>query len=384
MVAAGPDDRATPHCGRRPADRAVRLVRAPFDGREDIVAAGAVEFGHIAANAGISTVSAAVRLGLREQVRVLPGPGDQRPCRWQHPCDFEAQRISDFRRKSLCATSTEDVDSLFAYLFQCARQNAIVQYSVFVRPVLVDGIRVDRGKNLDPAQRAVPEGDQDAGHPLDPEEVLQVVHPAKDPVAPLRHRASPCGTDTAPEPHPLVAERGSALPEGAADANVPAKSPYVVSMEIVCAYGGFRWGFIWGITLGIRLGILLERHPLRPGKALVSGHVGGSAGIPDSLVHKPVNTSGRAGGRLASLPPLRPPLSFRHILHPLSILQCHSTLPFPPPCSWSALPFFARAPPHPAAPPTCGNRAARRSKMERAPESAISDNGNRATVRKES
>lgn len=86
-------------------------------------------------------------------------------------------------------------------------------------------------------------------------------------------------------------------------------SLYVVSMEIDSAYGHFRWGFIRGITLGIRLGILLERHPLRPAKTRVRGPVGGSAGIPDSLGHKPVNTSGRAGGRLpaVSAPRLSPP-----------------------------------------------------------------------------
>lgn len=50
--------------------------------------------------------------------------------------------------------------------------------------------------------------------------------------------------------------------------------------------------------MGIRLGILLERHPLRAAKTPVRGPIGGSAGIPDSLGRKPVNTSGRTGGRL--------------------------------------------------------------------------------------
>ena len=53
--------------------------------------------------------------------------------------------------------------------------------------------------------------------------------------------------------------------------------------------------------MGIRLGILLERHPLRPVKTPVRGAVGGSAGVPDSLVHKPENTSGRLDGRLRIL-----------------------------------------------------------------------------------
>jgi hypothetical protein len=76
-------------------------------------------------------------------------------------------------------------------------------------------------------------------------------------------------------------------------------SPSVATIEIDSAYGHFRRGFTWGITLGIRLGILLERHPISPAKTPVSGPVGGSAGIPDSPGHKPVKTSGPAGGRLA-------------------------------------------------------------------------------------
>lgn len=43
---------------------------------------------------------------------------------------------------------------------------------------------------------------------------------------------------------------------------------------------------MWGFTL--------EDHPLRIPKLLLIGAVGGSAGIPDSLGHKPVDTSGRA------------------------------------------------------------------------------------------
>lgn len=74
------------------------------------------------------------------------------------------------------------------------------------------------------------------------------------------------------------------------------RSPWVVSEEIDCAYGDFHWGFTWGITLWVRSGILLERHLLRQAKMPVSGPVRGSAGSPDSLVHKPVNTSGRARG----------------------------------------------------------------------------------------
>src|SRR5947208_6136879 len=46
--------------------------------------------------------------------------------------------------------------------------------------------------------------------------------------------------------------------------------------------------------LGFIRGIPLERHPLRPAKTQVTDTAGGSASIPDSLVHKPVDTSGRA------------------------------------------------------------------------------------------
>ncbi|CRK55179.1 hypothetical protein [Alloactinosynnema sp. L-07] len=79
-----------------------------------------------------------------------------------------------------------------------------------------------------------------------------------------------------------------------------------------------RWGFTRGITLGIRLGILLERHPLRAAKTPVRGPVGGSAGIPDSLGHKPVNTSGRTGGRLPALSALRSLPSSRCVLSVLT------------------------------------------------------------------
>lgn len=45
--------------------------------------------------------------------------------------------------------------------------------------------------------------------------------------------------------------------------------------------------------MGFIRGITLEDHPLRPAKMLVTGTAGGSAGVPDSLGHKPVDTSGR-------------------------------------------------------------------------------------------
>jgi len=48
-----------------------------------------------------------------------------------------------------------------------------------------------------------------------------------------------------------------------------------------------------GINLGFIPGYLLERYPLHPTKPLHRPNVRGSAGIPDSLAHKPVDTSGR-------------------------------------------------------------------------------------------
>ena len=49
--------------------------------------------------------------------------------------------------------------------------------------------------------------------------------------------------------------------------------------------------------MGFIRGITLEDYPLRPAKTQVTDPVGGSAGIPDSLGHKPEDTSGRAGGQ---------------------------------------------------------------------------------------
>lgn len=77
------------------------------------------------------------------------------------------------------------------------------------------------------------------------------------------------------------------------EASVPRKvSPSVGELVIDCAHGYVQWGFMWRITPGIRLGILLEPHPLWSAKLQVGRPVGGSAGIPDSLGHKSVNTSG--------------------------------------------------------------------------------------------
>lgn len=81
---------------------------------------------------------------------------------------------------------------------------------------------------------------------------------------------------------------------------------------IVDTQSDFRWGFIQGITLGIRLGIRLERHPPRPAETQVGAPARGSAGIPDSLARKPVNTSGPTGRSApsAGLPRSRFPAFF--------------------------------------------------------------------------
>src|SRR5882724_12885333 len=86
-------------------------------------------------------------------------------------------------------------------------------------------------------------------------------------------------------------------------------SPKVVDTEIICTDSGVRWWFIRGIMMGFIRRITLEDHPLRPAKTQVTDPVGGSAGIPDSLVHKPEDTSGRAGWP-ASPPPCLPHLCF--------------------------------------------------------------------------
>lgn len=52
------------------------------------------------------------------------------------------------------------------------------------------------------------------------------------------------------------------------------------------------WGVTRGIILGISQGIRLEHHPQGPAKVLLNSTGKGSVGIPDSLAHKRVNTSG--------------------------------------------------------------------------------------------
>jgi len=63
-----------------------------------------------------------------------------------------------------------------------------------------------------------------------------------------------------------------------------------------------------GIILGINRGFTLEDHPQHLTKPPLIGTAAGSAGIPDSLGHKPVETSGGPDGQdptllSTSLPP---------------------------------------------------------------------------------
>ena len=82
--------------------------------------------------------------------------------------------------------------------------------------------------------------------------------------------------------------------------------------------------------MGFIRGITLEDHPQRPAKAQVTSAVEGSAGIPDSLVHKPVDTSGRAGWPALSSLICSHLLAISH-LHPysLSLLFCFISYPLP-------------------------------------------------------
>ena len=89
-----------------------------------------------------------------------------------------------------------------------------------------------------------------------------------------------------------------------------------------------RWGFTRGIRVGFIPGITLDDHPLQLTKSLLREAVGGSAGIPDSLGHKPVDTSGRprwpasvaAGGRCrcSRHHDPSPPSAFVHLFYLLS------------------------------------------------------------------
>ncbi len=275
-------------------------TRATSGGVEPAVTGRGVGIHDTIENGRLRTTVPAGRLRLEEQSRMGTSPLDQRLCQRQHLGDRLGRRVHDFRRKRLIATLADD-DPLFARLFQCARQNAIVQYSVFVRPILVDEIRVDRGKTLYPDAA----GRLGGPHCAPARHVLRQALPRTCcrgdracSARPLRRPLPPLAKGVEPPALRRTEEVAYRIPTRP---NSDEMSLHVAGMEIDSAYGRFRWGFIRGILLGIRLGILLERHPLRPVKTPVSGCVGGSAGIPDSLGHKPVDTSGRTGGRLPAL-----------------------------------------------------------------------------------
>lgn len=60
----------------------------------------------------------------------------------------------------------------------------------------------------------------------------------------------------------------------------------------MCTYGGFVQGFVRGFDWGLGRGFVLEDHPDHWTKSQEAPGTGGSAGIPDSLGHKPACTSG--------------------------------------------------------------------------------------------
>lgn len=95
------------------------------------------------------------------------------------------------------------------------------------------------------------------------------------------------GRQAVPVPH-----KDASFPFGSASARMP---PRAIRSEIVNTYGYVRWGCIRGITLGINRGCTLEDHPQHTTKPQVTDTEQGSGGVPDSLDHKPVDTSGRAG-----------------------------------------------------------------------------------------
>jgi len=63
-------------------------------------------------------------------------------------------------------------------------------------------------------------------------------------------------------------------------------------------------------------GIMLEDHPRRLVRPLLAGAVRGSDGIPDSLVHKPVDTSGAGCGQHVR------PSQFDHLLVSTRPFRC--------------------------------------------------------------
>jgi hypothetical protein len=76
----------------------------------------------------------------------------------------------------------------------------------------------------------------------------------------------------------------------------------VVNQEMFDAHSEFRRGFTWGIMMGFMRGITLEDHPLHPAKPLLRWPARGSAGVPDSLGHKPEDTSGGRTGQHSRFP----------------------------------------------------------------------------------
>jgi hypothetical protein len=259
-----------------------------------------VQFYDIVENGRIGVTLTTVHLRLREQFRRYASLLDQRLCQRHNQNHRRSQRVTTSGRKTyrnsggrrgpVCASFSMRAP-------ECYRAGQRV-----VRQILVDGIRVNREKKslLDAA--GVPECYRNGGHPLVSEKILQVIQSTKDPVDSLRHCASLC---------PPTDEM----------------SPSVAAMEIDSAYGHFRRWFIRGIMMGFIRGITLDDHPLRPAKMLVAGTAGGSAGIPDSLGHKPEDTSARAVWSASSHASLLTFLVSR--LRPLPSSSLYYSIPYP-------------------------------------------------------
>lgn len=122
----------------------------------------------------------------------------------------------------------------------------------------------------------------------------------------------------------------------------------VTVTEIMSAYSDRRWGCQPGVRWGIRTGYRIKRHPQTSPKPQDNRSAGGSAGIPDSLGHKRVDTSGPAsrpasvplwGGHAPFCSHLRrnssSPFGLFNFLSSISLLPCvwhfHSSRPRLPP-----------------------------------------------------
>lgn len=278
MDTAKPGNHHDGEPGCRQPGRSAAATRGTPRGRGQ---AGIVELRHVSGKGTRGTVPAAMCLSLFKQFPVPPSPLDETLHQRQHLGDpgFNKYGTSGGKDLPQRRRATRQCSHIF---FDAWVRMLSCRTACSTLPIRVDGIRVDRGENFGgrcgPSRSAI----RNADDCLSPESFFRSYRPGSGPSSRFVTEPLPRAST-----RPRVASAGMSL--------------RAIGREIDYAYGDFRWGFTWGITLGIRLGILLERHPLRRAKTPVSGPTGGSAGIPDSLAHKPVNTSGRAYGRARSL-----------------------------------------------------------------------------------